>query len=73
MRLMSLARPNTLIYVSGAILYFAVSRESGLERARELEHAAVAAERFLPAPPEEWDDPREMVAAVVRNWKWFVK
>ena len=73
LRLMSLARPNTLIYASGAILYFALSRESGLERVKELEHAAAVVDRFLPAPPEEWEDPREMVAAVVRNWKWFVK
>jgi len=71
--LLSLARPNVLIYVAGAMMYFAMSEVKTRERAEKLEHAADAANRFLPVPSEEWEEPREVLGAVIDNWKWFVK
>jgi len=73
LRLMSLARPNVLIYVAGTVLYFALSIGQGSEMAERVEDVASAANRFLPVPAEHWDDPSEVVAAVVSNWEQFVK
>jgi hypothetical protein len=71
--LLSLARPNVLVYVAGAMMYFAMSTGDSRDRAENLEYAADAANRLLPAPAEQWEEPREVLGAVIDNWRWFVK